>query len=123
VQICQKDSQDITAEDRAALVEAIGKWDGQRVLITHGTDTMLDSAAYLLENGGDALADKTVVLTGSYKPECFKGSDAAFNLGVAIGALQLVPCGVYVSMNGLVHEASNVRRDLESGYFCSSEDD
>lgn len=88
----------------------------QRILITHGTDTLLETAGYLSEFG--ELASKMIILTGARKPEMLKNSDADFNVGCAWGALQALSTpGVYVSMHGLVAKWDDVERDLTSGKF------
>ncbi|VDP08127.1 unnamed protein product [Soboliphyme baturini] len=85
-----------------------------KILITHGTDRLLDTAAAL----AGANLYKVIVMTGSFKPERFKGSDAEFNVGLAFGALQVLQRpGVYVAMNGFVSEWSKVRRDSDNGKF------
>lgn len=96
----QKDSQDITDMDREAIYSAIVGAEERRVVITHGTDTMLATAEYLA--GREALEKRTIVLTGALKPERFRDSDAVFNIGVAVGAVESLEPGVYIAMSGLV---------------------
>ena len=110
-------------------LSALAEYDARRIVVTHGTDTMIDTAEWVRRNGcsapkgggpGDApLAGKTVVFTGAMKPERFRDSDAAFNLGVAVGACNALPAGsgVYVCMNGQVLRSDKVVRDLDSGLF------
>ena len=90
------------------------------ILITHGTDTMIDTAAYLAKK--EPQLQKRIVLTGALLPATFKNSDAEFNVGVAIGALQcLAQSGVFVSMSGRVHPWNQAMRDNATGKFISSE--
>ena len=86
-----------------------------RVVITHGTDTMTDTAAAL-----EGIAGKTIVLTGSLAPARFSESDAVFNVGMAFGAVQSLPDGVYVVMNGQVFKACEVRKDRTQNAFVRS---
>ena len=82
------------------------------MLITHGTDTMVDTARAL----GD-LADRTIVLTGALNPARFRGSDAEFNIGTAVGAVQSLPPGVYIAMNGRVWDPARVRKNVAANRF------
>ena len=95
-----KDSLDMTDEDRAELTEALNAVTNDQVLITHGTDTMPETARYLVEHAD--LGDKVVVLTGAMQPAVMARSDAGFNLGAAIAALNLLEPGVYISMSGRI---------------------
>lgn len=110
--LLRKDSLDITDADRAMVRECIAARSERRVVITHGTDTMTETAAAL---GG--LGDRTVVLTGSLAPARFAQTDAAFNVGMAIAAVQMLPAGVYIVMNGQLFEAGRVRKDRERNEF------
>lgn len=93
--ILQKDSLDITDEDRQSILQACKQSEAEKIVITHGTDTMIQTAALLAE-----LTNKTIVLTGAMLPELFKDSDADFNLGCAVGAVTSCQPGVYIAMNG-----------------------
>lgn len=95
--VLQKDSTDITDEDRQLLLETCKDADAERIVITHGTDTMIQTAEVL-----SVLSEKTIVLTGAMLPELFKESDADFNLGCAVGAATALQPGVYIAMNGSV---------------------
>ncbi|MEL6923822.1 MAG: asparaginase domain-containing protein [Bacteroidota bacterium] len=109
----QKDSLEITASDRHALAALINAHPNERFLITHGTDTLLETAAVL-----DELTEgKLIVLTGAMRPERFSNSDAPVNLGVAIGALNTLQAGVYIAMSGLVCPFREMQRDERSGRF------
>jgi L-asparaginase len=111
VSVVRKDSLELTEEDRGAIREACRADDATRIVITHGTDTMIDTARALGE-----IAGKVIVLTGAMRPERFSNSDAPFNIGVAVGAAQTLPPGVYVAMHGQVHPWTEVRR-TEAGQF------
>jgi L-asparaginase len=108
----RKDSLEMTDADRQDIRDRVAACPSQRILITHGTDTMPESAAALLGVEG-----KTIVLTGSMTPARFSASDAEFNIGCAVGALYSQSPGVYVAMNGCVFEAGKVRKNREAGRF------
>jgi L-asparaginase len=110
--LMRKDSLHIDAEDRAAIRATIEALPHDHVLVTHGTDTMVETAKALA-----GIAGKTIVLTGALNPARFQNSDAVFNIGVAIGALQVLPPGVYVAMSGLVWDPSKVRKNREANRF------
>ena len=110
-----KDSLDMTDEDRAELVAALNAVEQDQVLITHGTDTMSESARYIAEHAD--LGSKVVVLTGAMQPAVMAHSDAGFNLGAAISALNLLEPGVYISMSGRIFPAHTVRKDRARGIF------
>ena len=110
--LMRKDSLDITAEDRSVVRQAVADCAESMVVITHGTDTMVET--------GRALADipgKTIVLTGSLKPARFQESDAVFNIGAAVAAAQSLPPGVYIIMNGQVFDTTKVRKNREANRF------
>ncbi len=110
--LMRKDSLEISAEDRTAIRIAIMESENDLILITHGTDTMAETAEALLE-----IEKKTIVLTGALEPALFKTSDAIFNIGCALGALQALPPGAYIVMNGSIFNAGNVRKNLELNRF------
>jgi len=83
------------------------------MIVTHGTDTMVDTARFL----GHPIKDKTVVLVGAMIPYAFGASDALFNLGCAFSAVQVLHPGVYITMNGKIFQWDNVRKNKESGEF------
>ena len=110
--VLQKDSLAMTDADRALIRERVAAAPERLILITHGTDTMTETAARL-----EGLADKVIVFTGSMVPARFRSSDALFNLGCAVGALQVLPDGVYIAMNGLISPAHTVRKNRELSRF------
>lgn len=109
------DSLQMTDADRDTIAEAVDAVQGPLVLITHGTDTMADTAAHLHQHLG--ATDKVVVLTGAMQPAAMRASDASFNLGAAIAALQLLPPGVHIGMSGRVFRADRVVKDRARGVF------
>lgn len=111
-EVSRKDSLDLTDEDRERLRDRIAAASEQRVVVTHGTDTMTQSAEVLRSVTG-----KTIVLTGALAPARFSESDAAFNLGMAFGVAQVAEPGVYLAMNGEVFKAGEVRKDRAAGKF------
>lgn len=111
------DSLDMTDEDRAQLLVALDAVDNRHVIITHGTDTIPETARYLLEHA--SLGDKIVVLTGAMQPASMRVSDAGFNLGAAVAAVNLLEAGVYVSMSGKVFDGASVIKDRSRGIFSS----
>lgn len=112
VSLLKKDSLEITEEDRAKLKGFIENHAAQKILITHGSDTMPETARFL-----NHIEGKVIVLTGAYRPERFVNSDAAFNIGVAIGALNSLEQGTYIAMNGLILPAEKVVKNPRSGKF------
>ncbi|HEV7164420.1 MAG: asparaginase domain-containing protein [Gammaproteobacteria bacterium] len=110
--LMRKDSLDMSDADRALIHEAVQKDAAARVLITHGTDTMTDTAATL-----QGIAGKTVVLTGALNPAKFRGSDAIFNIGGAVAAVQSLSPGIYIFMNGRVFDAKRVRKNRDKNRF------
>ena len=119
------DSLEMTAADRARIVEACERAAETRILITHGTDTMVETAAALARAGDRPRSDdattsvpgKTIVLTGAMIPYAFGSSDGLFNLGSALSFVQALPAGVYIAMNGRCFDWNRVRKDRASGTF------
>ncbi len=101
--VLRKDSLDMTQRDRRLLYDVCSRSDADKILITHGTDTMVKTARAL-----SLIKGKLIVLTGSLLPERFVGSDAAFNIGTAIGAMNVLTEGVYIAMSGRIYAANNV---------------
>ena len=117
----RKDSLDLTDDDRALVAERVATCDAGRVIVTHGTDTMPETARAvarrLEDEGGAEAARKTVVFVGSLAPARFKATDAEFNVGFAAAAVQALGPGVYVAMNGRVFDPARVRKDREGNRF------
>jgi L-asparaginase len=107
------DSLDMTDADRETIVRNCAQCDEARIVVTHGTDTMVETAAALARG----VRDKTIVLTGAMIPYAFGSSDGLFNLGSALSLVQILPPGVYVAMNGQHFEWNKVRKDAASGAF------
>lgn len=107
------DSLHIQHPNRSAILESCRNAPEDNIVITHGTDSMVESAKFLSEAG----LRKTIVITGSMKPYIMSNSDAVFNLGCSIIACQLLPVGVYVVMNGRVFDWNNVRKNNKNGVF------
>ncbi|HEX7251777.1 MAG TPA: asparaginase domain-containing protein [Thermoanaerobaculia bacterium] len=111
------DSLEMTEKDRQTLLEQCRRAPEARILITHGTDTMVETAR-VLENGH---LDKTIVLTGAMVPYAFGSSDGLFNLGSALSFVQVLPAGVYIAMNGKFFPAGRARKNKTLGIFETSE--
>lgn len=112
VPLMAKDSLEMTDEDRELIREAVAGAVEKRIIITHGTDTMTATAKALV-----GIEDKVIVLTGALAPAIFKDSDAVFNLGCAVAAVQTAKPGIYITMNGQVFEHDKVRKDVENNRF------
>ena len=108
-----KDSLDITEEDREVLARLIEDSDNRRFIITHGTDTMIETADYL----NSRIKDKLVVITGAMLPQNFRNSDAEVNLGCAIATANLINSGIFIAMHGIVKPAMSISRDMETGKY------
>lgn len=111
------DSLQMTDDHRRLILDRCRACAEQRIVITHGTDTMENTAAAL----GPGLSGKTVVLTGAMVPYQFGSSDGMFNLGTALAFVQTLPAGVYVAMNGRCFPWDNVRKNRELGIFEAAE--
>jgi L-asparaginase len=112
VELMHKDSMDLTDADRERIHQVVAACDSRHVLITHGTDTMVETARRLEDIPG-----KTIVLTGALQPARFRSTDALFNTGMAVAAAQVCPPGVYIAMNGEVFPSGTVRKNLELNRF------
>lgn len=110
--LLRKDSLEMTDEDREIIREKVERDSASHILVTHGTDTMALTGRRL-----KGIRDKTVVLTGAMQPAAFKHSDAHFNVGFALAALQLLPPGVYLAMNGAIFDPETARKTQESDRF------
>lgn len=114
--LMMKDSLLMTREDRELIGRKCVEWPHQRIVITHGTDTMVETAAFLAAT--DALKHKTIVLTGAMIPYTFGvSSDGFFNIGSALSFVQLLPANVYVVMNGRYFPWNNVQKNYNTGFF------
>jgi L-asparaginase len=111
--LMMRDSLELTDDDRARIARAARECGEQRVVITHGTDTMVETARVLAAT----VPNKTVVLTGAMIPWAFGSSDGLFNLGSALSFAQALPAGVYVAMNGQIFAWDNVRKNRTLGVF------
>ena len=110
--ILRKDSLNMTDKDRREVLDKVRADPARYIVITHGTDTMIDTAKIL-----KTVPDKTIVLTGAMQPARFKSSDAEFNIGAAVAAVQLLPPGVYIAMNGRIFEPDKVRKNRKLNRF------
>ena len=110
--LMKKDSLDLTEQDRLIVFQSVAAAASERILITHGTDTMVETAKKLAVVQG-----KTIVLTGALKPALFKTTDAVFNIGCAVIAVQTLPAGIYIVMNGRVFTHDHVRKNVQQGMF------
>lgn len=112
IPILRKDSLEITAADRELIRNTIAAQPQKYVLVTHGTDTMVETASALAD-----IQDKVIVLTGALNPARFQGSDAVFNIGCAVGAVQSQSDGVWIAMNGRIWDPSQVRKNRDANRF------
>lgn len=107
------DSLDMTNVEREVILQSCLRASKDKIIITHGTDTMIETAKLL----ADKVKEKTVIITGALIPYAFGSSDGFFNLGNAIAYVQVLPPGVYIVMNGRYFSPHNVRKDYTTGYF------
>ena len=112
VPVLRKDSLHLDDADRELVRETIAGQDARHVLVTHGTDSMVETARVLATIPG-----KVIVLTGALNPARFRGSDAEFNIGTAVGAVQSLPPGVYIAMNGRIWDPAKVRKNVDANRF------
>ncbi len=110
--LLRKDSLQLTEADRDLVRAAVEGSEARHFLITHGTDTMVETAQRL-----QGLDDRVIVLTGALNPARFIGSDAVFNIGCAVGAVQCLPTGVWIAMNGRVWDPNTVRKNRDANRF------
>ncbi|MFA6536551.1 MAG: asparaginase domain-containing protein [Candidatus Paceibacterota bacterium] len=115
IPLLKKDSLDITEADREKILETCRNISDSKIILTHGTDTMTETASKL-----SGIKDKVIVITGAMRPEKFSDSDAMFNIGVAVAAVQTLPPGIYIAMNGRVYNWDRVKRDRADGKFVES---
>ena len=112
IPILRKDSLHLDDADRELLRATIAAQPARHVLVTLGTDSMVETAKVLASIPG-----KTIVLTGALNPARFRGSDAEFNIGTAVGAVQSLPAGVYIAMNGRIWDPTKVRKNVDANRF------
>jgi L-asparaginase len=110
--LMRKDSLHLTDDDRELICSTAQNSSSQHILITHGTDTMVETARVLRK-----VQDKVMVLTGALNPARFQSSDAVFNIGTAVGAVQTLGAGVYIAMNGRIWDPQQVRKNVEANRF------
>jgi len=110
--VTRKDSLDLTEQDRQLIRQAVESVPEDHLVITHGTDTMIQTAEVL-----QGIEGKTIVLTGSMYPAQFRDSDAVFNIGCAITAAQILQPGVYIAMNGRIFDPQSSRKNVEMNRF------
>ena len=110
--ILKKDSLDINQKERELIKKSVIECEEERIIIIHGTDTMVETAKFLEE-----IKDKTIVLTGSMQPARFKKTYAIFNSGFAFAAALSLENGIYIAMNGRIFNSSNVRKNIDLGRF------
>ena len=109
----KKDSLEIDSSDRNHLLALIQKQPSTIFIITHGTDTLIKTGKFLEKN----LNEQLVILTGALRPERFTNSDAALNIGIAIGAANTLSKGIYIAMNGIIQTANSAKRDKKTDCF------
>ena len=110
--ILRKDSLYMTGKDRQEVYDRVSTEECRHIVITHGTDTMIKTAKKLT-----SIPDKVIVLTGAMQPARFKSSDAEFNIGTAVAAVQLLPPGVYIVMNGRILDPDRVKKNRKLKSF------
>jgi L-asparaginase len=110
--ILHKDSLDMTGKDRQLIFDKIVSDEHRHIILTHGTDTMIQTAKKL-----KPIPDKVIVLTGAMEPARFKYSDATFNIGCAVTAVQVLTPGVYIAMNGRIFDPDRIKKNLEQNWF------
>ncbi len=112
----QKDSLEINKQDRKRLHEICLQSHSNKIIITHGTDTLIETAQFLADL---SIPNKVIVFTGAMRPERFRNSDADVHLGLAIGAVNVLKEGVYIAMHGQIIPSHQARRNLKTGQFYS----
>ncbi len=110
--LLRKDSLDLTNEDRELIRSMVLESSAERIIITHGTDTMVETAQFLT-----GIPERTIVLTGSMQPARFRFTDAIYNIASALTAVQLLPTGVWIAMNGEIFDPKQTRKNVEMNRF------
>jgi L-asparaginase len=116
IPVLRKDSLQITSDDRDLIRRSIEAQPARHVLVTHGTDSMVETGRVL-----ESIPDKVIVLTGALNPARFIGSDAVFNIGCAVAAVQTLPPGSYIAMNGRIWDPARVRKNVAANRFESAD--
>lgn len=111
--LMRKDSLELTDVDRDLIAATAGSVDSDYVLVTHGTDTMVETGCCLKLQ----VPEKRIILTGALQPAAFRETDAVFNVGCALGAVQTVPAGAYIAMNGQIFDVDQVRKNVAANQF------
>ncbi len=112
LRLLKKDSLDLTDKDRQKIYDACIRSDTDKIIITHGTDTMVETARKL-----STIKNKVIILTGSLRPEKFSDSDASFNIGTAVGAINILMGGVFIVMSGRVYPWDKSMKEGKTGQF------
>ena len=112
ISLLRKDSLHLTDADRELIRRTIEAQPARHILVTHGTDSMITTAKVLAK-----IPDKVIVLTGALNPARFQGSDAVFNIGCAVGAVQCLAAGVYIAMNGRIFDPNKVQKNRAANRF------
>jgi len=110
--LLRKDSLDLTTEDRNLIKSMVLESSAERIVITHGTDTMVETAQFLT-----GIPERTIVLTGSMQPARFRFTDAIYNIASALTAVQLLPTGVWIAMNGQIYDPAKTRKNVKMNRF------
>jgi L-asparaginase len=113
-QLMRKDSLELDDADREAIRAAVAASDATQILVTHGTDTMAVTGRVL-----QSVAGKTIVMTGAMQPASVRASDAEFNVGFALAAVQTLPPGVYIAMNGMIFDPARTVKDRAGARFVA----
>lgn len=111
-EFCKKDSMELTNEDRVQLKIKCESLSENNIIVTHGSDTLIETAKVL-----SAIPNKTIILTAAMLPEKFKDSDAAFNIGMAVAGVQSLKTGVYIAIHGYLANWDSFQRNMESGKY------
>jgi len=110
--VLKKDSLDMDDNDRQKVFDECSKTENNKIIITHGTDTMVNTAEKL-----KTIKKKVIILVGAAKPEKFHDSDAAFNIGTSVGAINILDNGIYITMNGRIYPWDQVKKNKDTGQF------
>ena len=109
----QKDSLELDDSDRRSIAQLINESSNTNFIITHGTDTMIETGGFL----APILSHKKIIITGAMRPQRFSNSDAPYNLGGAVAALQVIEKGTYIFIQGVLKKWNEIKRDIETGRF------